>query len=442
MADIEHNAIADPNIHEPKGAATAATGTVYTSDGAGSGSWSAFPGSFDKQVIVKNAADLAGTLSSEVVYFLDGVIDMGAQSIQVPAGGLTFRGHSFEVSKLISSAAGYALFTSPGGGSGNLLGSDYALEITGVGSQVYSLTSATGFDAFELARVNYNDCTSLGEITNYRQGFETGTGRFGGTPNLTLSGAWVGGYFIDSSIVRSLDAGMTGALFQEGTGFSMASRFRSNMNVDLPASAAYLDFIPANFTNPSTLQLTGMIISRNGVFDAEDSNLTPNISSSDLASAWNTNVGLNNTFEGGKETISSETATSVASSGVFYDLDGTWTASDLQHFDSPSNGQLRHLGNSPREYKISGQLALVCTSGNEVDTKVVKYDSATTSFEDIATQRRVINNLQGGRDVAYFMFISNVVLDTNDYVKLQVSNVGATNNITAELDSFFVLEDR
>ena len=36
---IQHNIITDPNIHEPKGAATAASGKVYKADGLGSGSW-------------------------------------------------------------------------------------------------------------------------------------------------------------------------------------------------------------------------------------------------------------------------------------------------------------------------------------------------------------------------------------------------------------------
>lgn len=40
MANIEHSAITDPNIHEPKGAADADAGTVYVADGAGSGDWS------------------------------------------------------------------------------------------------------------------------------------------------------------------------------------------------------------------------------------------------------------------------------------------------------------------------------------------------------------------------------------------------------------------
>jgi hypothetical protein len=37
---IEHKLITDSDIHEPKGVATAASGKVYVSDGAASGSWS------------------------------------------------------------------------------------------------------------------------------------------------------------------------------------------------------------------------------------------------------------------------------------------------------------------------------------------------------------------------------------------------------------------
>ena len=47
MADqLEHVDILDPEIHEPKGVASAAAGTVYVANGAGSGAWSlaAIPG--------------------------------------------------------------------------------------------------------------------------------------------------------------------------------------------------------------------------------------------------------------------------------------------------------------------------------------------------------------------------------------------------------------
>lgn len=39
MADVEHNALTDPELHEPKGAAAATAGQVYVADGAGSGAF-------------------------------------------------------------------------------------------------------------------------------------------------------------------------------------------------------------------------------------------------------------------------------------------------------------------------------------------------------------------------------------------------------------------
>ena len=39
MADVQHSAITDPNIHEPKGVAAATAGKVYVANGTGSGAW-------------------------------------------------------------------------------------------------------------------------------------------------------------------------------------------------------------------------------------------------------------------------------------------------------------------------------------------------------------------------------------------------------------------
>lgn len=39
MATVQHSALTDPNIHEPKGVSTAAAGKVYIANGAGSGTW-------------------------------------------------------------------------------------------------------------------------------------------------------------------------------------------------------------------------------------------------------------------------------------------------------------------------------------------------------------------------------------------------------------------
>lgn len=162
------------------------------------------------EIIVSSPAQLSGDLRSDVIYLLDGVIDFTGTNYTItpPATGLTLKGLSFDVSGLKCTDDNYTLIESPVGGSGNLLGNDYFIEVSGANSQVYNLTDATGFSAFEFQRVNYNNCTSLGTITNYRQGLEDGTGRFGGTPTLTLAGTWLGGYKAVTTITRSLDAAM------------------------------------------------------------------------------------------------------------------------------------------------------------------------------------------------------------------------------------------
>ncbi len=402
------------------------------------------PGELTNRVRVTQASDLSGALDPNKEYFIDGVIDMGAQSIEVPQGGLNLSGYNLDISKLTSSEAGYTMFTSPVAGSGNMLGKDYAIEVTGSGSQVYNLVSDTGDEAFEFARINYNGCSSLGVIDNYRQGLEVGTGRFGGQPQLTLSGVWAGGYFIDTSIVRGMSDGVY-SLFKAGAGFSMASRFRSNMNLDLPASASFFDFSPSNFVNPSTLQIEGAIVTRNGAFDATDSNITPNITEADLASNWMGNNGMPNTFEGGLVGVATELVTDNSSVGlgVFLDIAATaWTVSDLQHFDNPANGQLRHLGNTPREFRVIADLVLDSGSNDVITLRVVKWNDSNSSFETVLDQTRQINALVGGRDVAFFSVNINTTLDQNDYIKLQVANQTATNDITAETDSYYIVEQR
>ena len=397
---------------------------------------------FNNRVVVKQASDLAGALDSTKEYFIDGIIDMGSQSIEVPISGLSLSGYNFDVSKLVSTASAYTMFTSPVGGSGDVIGKDYAIEVSGSSSKVYDIKDATGLNAFEFARINYNNCTSLGVIDGYRQGLEVGSGRFGGKPQLELVGTWLGGYFIDTSIVRGLDDGAY-SLFKAGSGFTMGSRFRSNMNIDLPASVSFFDFAVGNFVNPSTLQIEGAIITRNGVFDATDSNITPNISASALASLWSNNNGMPNTFEGGSIGITTEAVTTINTIGVYEDVNAAlWTAADLQHFDNPAGNQLRHLGNTPREYKVIADFLIDSASNNVLTLRVSKWDNSAASFSVVLNQSRQVNSLVGGRDVAFFGININTTLDQNDYIKFEIANQTSTANATAELDSYYIVEAR
>ena len=161
-----------------------------------------------KQVIVNQSnisTTLGGVIDSTKNYFIDGIIDLGTTQITVPPTGITISGYSFDLSGLTSSEDNYTMFTSPVGGSGGVSISGLLIEVNGTNSKVYDLVDATGFNVVETGRINYENCTSLGELNGYRQGLEVNSGRFGGSPELCLSGTWLGGFRVSTSIVRNLD---------------------------------------------------------------------------------------------------------------------------------------------------------------------------------------------------------------------------------------------
>jgi hypothetical protein len=55
MANIQHSVLTDPQIHEPKGASTAASGRVYVANGSGSGSWQLVAGHSYGDLYISNS---------------------------------------------------------------------------------------------------------------------------------------------------------------------------------------------------------------------------------------------------------------------------------------------------------------------------------------------------------------------------------------------------
>lgn len=221
-----------------------------------------------------------------------------------------------------------------------------------------------------------------------------------------------------------------------------SGRFITDINCDLGNTAAFLDFSPSNFSNPSALKIRNASFTRSGVIDSSDTTIIPNILNSDLESYWKDNDGIRNTHVGGALTVSSTSVTTVSATSTYYDIAGTWTASDLQHFDESANGRLRNLGNTPVEFRVDAILSIDGTANDVLKVNIRKYDSSSATFSDIYQQERKVNNLAGSRDVAQFVIIANVLLNINDYVILQVSNETSTDNVTAEIDSFFVVSER
>ena len=192
------------------------------------------------------------------------------------------------------------------------------------------------------------------------------------------------------------------------------------------------------------MQLQGCEITRDGVYNADDANLTPNMAQTDLCSYWKGNNGLPNTFVGGVSSVTSEELTTVSAGSTWYTLEGIFTGTGLQHFTASADGKLTHTGNSPREFEITADITLESSPNNELVVRFMKWDDSTSSLVplDYTQQVRQVNSLVGGRDVAFFTMIVGGVLDQNDYLQLQVKNNSGNSNVTMELGSYFRIQER
>lgn len=397
----------------------------------------------DNRIVVNQdnaSTTLGGVIDSGVEYFIDGVIDTSGITIDVPTTGINLTGYGFDQSQLVCSDNNYNMFSSLN--SGNVFLTSLSFETSGTNSKVFDLIGNTGFEAVEMNVVNFNNCTSLGELTAFRQGLEFNTGRFGGTPSLTLSGNWVGGYRATTTICRSIDNSMTDAIFKTGTSFLMNGRFLTDINIDLGTTAPLFDFSPSNFSGANRLEINNALVSRGSVFDPSDTTISPNISASDTESSWIGNRGLENTFQGIEEDLTTEVTTVINTTGVYETLLGTFTPSNLDHFDSPVNGQSRYLADVPKEFKIGGNITIAGGSNDVVSIRpaIFRASDSSTDFGKVVT--KTINNLQGGRDITEFILNDNIVLNENDYVFIQVSNDSDTTDVLAELGSFYTISER
>lgn len=391
-----------------------------------------------KQKIVRSAADFDSPLDPTIQYFVDGVIDLGATQLNVGASGCNINGLGFGISGLTSTEASYTMFSSLS--SGNVFISNVEIIASGASSQVFDLTDSDGTHAVELSTVNFNGCTSLGTLDGFRQMLEINTGRFGGSPNLTLDGS-MNGVRIDASIVRGITNGTD--LFTAGGSLTMSGRFVTNFNVDMPATGALFDFSAANFNNDESLVINGALVTRAGVADSNDSTLHPNIDNTSVKSNWGDNVGLPNTNKFIKASCTVEAATALSGQPVstYLPVAGTYTVSDSVQFDSPANGEYRLLtGNGI--YKAIGTIYVKGTAGDQIDLRIMKStDGGATFPTEINHIGLEILNLTGSADQAVFSINFIEDLKKNDRIRIEAENNTAARDITVGLESFITVSE-
>lgn len=243
----------------------------------------------EKEEIINQVLDV------NKIYKLEGDIELLAgEYIDVPASGnLTINGAGLEASIIRKNVAGESIFRSPVGGSGGMQIDSVKFIMDTPTTTCFDITDASGFNAVECVKVNFEGSGSIGTLNNYRQGLWTNIGVFGLSDGLTFEGTWVGGFVTNTVIVRNL-SGTTGTLFKKGTSLTFNSRFTTDGNIDVPTGWGIADFEDANFTNENTFQVQGAIITRAGVIDDTDTLFFPNINEEDSSSSWKDNVGCKN----------------------------------------------------------------------------------------------------------------------------------------------------
>lgn len=100
MAQIQHNAIPDNQLHEPKGVASASSGTVYKANGSGSGTWD-LPagGAYGEIYIAGGATSFALPAAQEYAK-----LDPGSAWDDNGALGVTLSGDTGEITVLTGGA--------------------------------------------------------------------------------------------------------------------------------------------------------------------------------------------------------------------------------------------------------------------------------------------------------------------------------------------------
>lgn len=387
-----------------------------------------FPPLFNNTVIVRSWQDLQD-LQDGMVYYIDGLIDMQGNSLVLPSGSgqVQFYGFSANSTGLYDSTDNYTMIT----GEGQFIANGLKFTTSGNNSKVIDIQAGNSFNACEFTNVNFEDCTSIGEICAYRQGLMLNCAFFGCADGLTFSGAWGGGFKVSDFIVRTFDVGDTGGtVFKAGTGLVFDSRFASDANIQVNGSSTAYSFAPTNFTNDQDFQLIGGELSGTG-------NYISGIDVTSVKSLWNS-VGISATFPGAKMELTSESTTTVSASSTKYKLAGTFTYSDEIWVNTSTQNRFVYIGSASINFRVIGSLSL--SSGNN---KQLKAGYRVFNSSDVLQSEKFFSITSNGNGRAESVaIIDTVTLNENDYVELWASNESDTSNITLLLGSNLLIEQR
>lgn len=348
--------------------------------------------------------------------------------------GTTLSGHSQNINTLLSTEDGISLIKS----DGNLFIDQLNITTSGVGSQALNLTGSSGFESLDMFYTAFIDCTKIGTITSFRQGFWTTGFAMNCGSGITLNGAWLGGFTIFNSRIM----GVSGALLLAGTSFTCDS-IRSNVYITVPSGSTAFDFDYNNFNEDNGYQLQGCRVDGDGqmVSNFSDAGRDTDDAWKSRRSVFVNNVGskAKNTYIGGEWKCSVETITPLTLN-VPAKLLGTTPYYNLEHLTQTVSNAFIHNSSVETVYSLDGSIIVSGTASDIIRLEVRKWNTILSAYEVINTYRRAITNLVGSVDIAYFSpKTGRIYLNQNDRVELWVTNESSNSSITMLVDSFLFM---
>ena len=378
------------------------------------------------QVVVKTASDLAAPLLPNVLYLIDGAVDLGAGSIDVPEGGLQIAGLGFDVSSITTTGT---MFTYSGAYAGNV-------QIGSVGLTapvVFDLDNAENGGAVECTTVNFNSCGSLGELTAYRQGLWNGVGVIFCNAGLTMSGTWSGGLAAITSIAVGA---FTSPLFKAGVGLTIGGSFRSDMNaIGLGVDGVFSDFSPANIIQDGGFSMGGVRVSDGGV-------AFPNMPRTTVKARFSDCVGVKNTYIGGVLGVTVQGTTVISNVDTLYPITATTVGSEMAWFEKSGNG-IKYISSQEIDVSISGSFSFSGSNNKEVGVQIRYLDSSTGLYVNVGPE--YVSTTNGGTDGTRsenVTFSAYASINNGDIVEVWIKNLSDTSNITTLGHGQFSVRER
>lgn len=124
-------------------------------------------------------------------------------------------------------------------------------------------------------------------------------------------------------------------------------------------------------------------------------------------------------------------ATTVITPGTYYKAAGTTVAVNLNDFDMPLDNRLRYTGLASKHFHIVVSASFTVGGTNDVvGLKIAKNGVVI----DNTVQRRKVTT---GTDIGSTAVHGDVVLATNDYLELWLTNETASDTVTVDELYFF-----